>query len=81
MTKPPWLFWIFYPIESAMGISGILLGSVVVFVGLILIPILGLAIKDEKKLFRIVKTLVIMGLIVWAALMIYTFFSPVMKHI
>ena len=81
VTKPPWLFWIFYPIESAMGISGILVGSVIVFAGLILIPILGLTIKDEKKLFRIVRALVITGLIVWVALMIQTYFSPVMKHI
>jgi uncharacterized membrane protein YfcA len=81
VTKPPWLFWIFYPIESVMGIYGILVGSVVVFAGLILIPILGLTIKDEKKLFRIVRALVITGLIVWVALMIQTYFSPVMKHI
>lgn len=80
ITKPPWLFWLFYPIESAMGIAGILLGSGVIAVGLILIPILGLTIKEEKKLFRTVKVIVIAGLIVWATSLIITYFSPVMNH-
>ena len=81
VTKPPWLFWIFYPIESAMGISGILVGSAVLFAGFLLIPVLGITIKDEKKFFRVVKVMIVIGLIVWAALMISTFFSPVMQHI
>lgn len=34
MTKPPWLFWIFYPLESALGIVGILVGSAVYLSGL-----------------------------------------------
>jgi len=81
VTKPPWLFWIFYPIESAMGIPGILVGSVALLTGLILIPVLGVTLTDEKKLLRVVKLLVVFGLIVWAALMISTYFSPIMKHI
>jgi ubiquinol-cytochrome c reductase cytochrome b subunit len=81
MTKPPWPFWLFYPIESAVGIVGILLGSVVVAFGLILIPILGMTIGDERKLFRVVNTVVIVGLIAWVALMVITYFSPVMQHL
>jgi ubiquinol-cytochrome c reductase cytochrome b subunit len=81
ITKPPWLFWIFYPIESAIGIIGILLGSGVIAIGLILVPILGLAISEEKKLFSVVRTIVIAGLIIWIVLLVITFFSPVMKHI
>jgi ubiquinol-cytochrome c reductase cytochrome b subunit len=80
ITKPPWLFWFFYPVESAIGIVGILLGSGVIAVGLIIIPILGLAISEEKKLFRLVNTIVIVGLIAWAVSLIITYFSPVMKH-
>jgi len=81
VTKPPWLFWIFYPLESAMGISGILVGSLILGAGLLLIPILGIMVKNEKKLFTATRILVIVGLIGWVALMITTFFSPVMKHI
>jgi ubiquinol-cytochrome c reductase cytochrome b subunit len=81
VTKPPWVFWFFYPIESALGLAGILLGSAVIFMGLILIPILGLTIGEEKSLFRVVNTTVIVGLIVWLALLVITYFSPTMKHL
>ena len=81
MTKPPWPFWVFYPIESALGMVGILLGSVVVSFGLILIPILGMTIGEERKLFRVVNTVVVVGLIAWLALMVITYFSPVMQHL
>ena len=80
VTKPPWPFWIFYPVESALGIVGILIGSVVVGAGLILIPILGAVIGSEAKLFKITRTLVGFGLVSWVILMIITYFSPVMKH-
>jgi sterol desaturase/sphingolipid hydroxylase (fatty acid hydroxylase superfamily) len=60
---------------------GILLGSVVVSFGLILIPILGMTIGEEKKLYRVVNTVVIVGLIAWLALMVITYFSPVMQHL
>jgi ubiquinol-cytochrome c reductase cytochrome b subunit len=81
MTKPPWPFWVFYPIESAVGMVGILLGSVVVSLGLILIPILGMTIGEEKKLYRMVNTVVVVGLITWLALVVITYFSPVMQHL
>jgi ubiquinol-cytochrome c reductase cytochrome b subunit len=81
MTKPPWLFWVFYPIESALGIVGILLGSVVVFIGLIFIPILGLIIGKERVLFRVVNVIVIVGFIAWLAMLIITYFSPTMQHL
>ncbi len=81
MTKPPWLFWLFYPIESAMGIIGILVGAMLVALGLLLIPILGMAIGEEKRLYRVVNTIVLIGLIVWLGLMVITYFSPVMQHL
>jgi ubiquinol-cytochrome c reductase cytochrome b subunit len=81
MTKPPWLFWIFYPLESLIGIGGILLGTVVLSIGLILIPILGLTISNEKTLLRTVNIIVIIGLISWLALLAITFFSPTMQHL
>ncbi|MBW1960359.1 MAG: cytochrome bc complex cytochrome b subunit [Deltaproteobacteria bacterium] len=58
VTKPPWLFWIFYPIESAIGIVGILVGSIVFLGGLILVPILGHLIEDENRLYKVINGLV-----------------------
>ena len=81
VTKPPWVFWIFYPIESVIGIPGILLGTAVLSIGLILIPIFGLIINEEKMLFRTVRIIVIAGLITWIVLLIITYFSPAMQHI
>lgn len=81
VTKPPWLFWIFYPLESSLGIVGILIGSAVVSAGLILIPILGIVIGSEAKLFKITRTLVGIGLAAWVILLTITYFSPVMKHL
>jgi len=80
ITKPPWLFWIFYPLESAIGISGILIGSIILFIGLILIPVLGFTISNEKALFKTVNTIVIAGLMAWFTMLVITFFSPVMQH-
>jgi ubiquinol-cytochrome c reductase cytochrome b subunit len=81
MTKPPWLFWVFYPLESLIGISGILLGTVVLSIGLILIPILGLTIANEKTLLRTVNIIVVIGLISWLAMLVITYFSPTMQHL
>jgi ubiquinol-cytochrome c reductase cytochrome b subunit len=81
ITKPPWPFWIFYPIESAIGMVGILVGSAVVSFGLIMIPILGATIGEERKLYRVVNAIVVFGLIAWVALMVITYFSPVMQHL
>lgn len=81
VTKPPWVFWILYPIESLVGISGILLGTAVLACGLILIPVLGLTIRDEKKLFRTVRILVVIGLISWIAMIAITYFMPTMQHL
>jgi ubiquinol-cytochrome c reductase cytochrome b subunit len=80
-TKPPWVFWYFYPIESLMGMGGILFGSVVIAIGFLLIPILGFFVKEEKRLVRMVNTIVVVGLIVWLALLVITYFSPTMKHL
>jgi len=81
VTKPPWVFWIFYPIESAIGIPGILIGTAILSIGLILIPIFGLIINEEKILFRTVRIVVIIGLIIWFVLLVITYFSPVMQHL
>jgi quinol-cytochrome oxidoreductase complex cytochrome b subunit len=80
MTKPAWIFWIFVPFENLFGIPGILIGSAVVAGWLLSFPILGLVIRDEKRLFRTVYVLVAIGLIFWIAMMIYTYLAPAMSH-
>jgi hypothetical protein len=80
MTKPAWIFWFFVPFENLFGIPGILIGSAVVAGWLLSFPILGLVIRDEKKLFRTVYVLVAIGLIFWIAMMIYTYLAPAMSH-
>lgn len=40
VTKPPWMFLPFYPLEDVFGIQGLLLGGVVVFGLLALVPFL-----------------------------------------
>jgi quinol-cytochrome oxidoreductase complex cytochrome b subunit len=81
MTKPPWLFWIFYPVESALGIVGILVGSAAAFIWLLSIPVLGLFVSEERKLFRISNVIIVIGLITWVALLVITYFSPTMQHL
>jgi ubiquinol-cytochrome c reductase cytochrome b subunit len=81
VTKPPWVFWVFYPLESAFGMPGVLLGTAIFSIGFISIPILGLIINDEKKLLRTVNIVAIVGLITWIALLIITYFSPTMQHL
>ena len=63
-----------------MGISGILLGTVVLSIVLILIPALGLTILNKKNLFRIVNTIVIVGLCIWLSQLVITYFLPTMQH-
>ncbi len=64
-----------------MGIPGILFGSAVIAIGFIIIPIVGLLVKEEKRLVRVVNTIVIVGLIIWLALLVITYFAPTMKHL
>jgi ubiquinol-cytochrome c reductase cytochrome b subunit len=80
MTKPAWPFWLFVPFENLIGVGGILLGSVIVGIYLLVFPILSLVIRGEKTLFRTVYVIVAIGLIIWFALMITTYVSPVQSH-
>jgi len=80
ITKPAWPFWLFVPFESLIGVGGILLGSVIVGVYLLVFPILDFIIRKEKPFFRTVNILVAIGLIIWVTLMIVTYVSPVQSH-
>jgi len=80
MIKPAWPFWLFVPFENLIGVGGILLGSVIVGVYLLVFPILNLIIRSEKPFFRTVYVLVAIGLIIWFTLMIVTYLSPVQSH-
>jgi ubiquinol-cytochrome c reductase cytochrome b subunit len=79
-TKPAWPFWIFYPLEGVMGIRGILVGSFVILFALIMIPFLGLIIRHEKRRYLVANLIVTGGVITWIALLVITYFSPVVKH-
>lgn len=80
VTKPAWPFWLLFPFENLIGIAGILFGSVIVGAYLLVFPVLGLVIRGEKKLFRTVYAIVSVGLIIWFALMIIAYISPVQSH-
>ena len=80
MTKPAWPFLVFVPLENLIGIRGIPLGMAIVGAYLVLFPIIGLAIRNERKLFRTVYALVAAGLIFWGTMSIVTLVSPVQSH-
>ncbi|MBT3175839.1 MAG: hypothetical protein HOG03_16500 [Desulfobacula sp.] len=80
ITKPPWPFWIFYPIESVMGISGILIGSILVGAYLLSVPIFSMIISKEKTILKTVNIITIIALIIWFVMMVMTYLSPVMSH-
>jgi quinol-cytochrome oxidoreductase complex cytochrome b subunit len=80
MTKPAWPFLVFVPLENLIGIRGIPLGMAIVGGYLVLFPIIGLAMRNERKLFLTVYALVAVGLIFWGAMSIVTLVSPVQSH-
>jgi len=80
MVKPAWPFLVFVPLENFIGIPGIPLGMVIIAIYLLLFPILGLAIRNERKLFKTIYVLVAVGLLFWFAMMITTYVSPVQSH-
>ncbi len=80
-TKPPWPFWVFYPLEGVMGAGGILAGSFLILAGLLLVPSLGLVIRAERTRFLVGNLIVAAGVIVWFVLLLVTYLSPTMKHL
>jgi len=80
MTRPAWPFWFFVPFENLMGIPGILFGNAIIGAWLLSFPILGLIIKRERTLFRIVYALVAVGLVFWGAMMIAAYVMPTESH-
>ncbi len=80
-TKPPWPFWTFYPLESWLGIFGIVLGSALVILGFILVPVVDSLIRAERVKVIAVRALVVLGFTAWLILLIISYFSPVMKHL
>jgi ubiquinol-cytochrome c reductase cytochrome b subunit len=80
MLKPAWPFLVFVPLENLIGISGIPLGMAIVGGYLVLFPIIGLAMRNERKLFRTIYVMAAAGLIFWVAMSIVTLVSPVQSH-
>lgn len=80
-TKPPWPFWLFYPLEENIGVFGIVLGSLLTILWLILIPVLDALIPKERAKAVTVRTLITLGVLIWIVLLVITYFSPVMEHL
>ncbi|HZD60344.1 MAG TPA: hypothetical protein VE439_07825, partial [Anaerolineae bacterium] len=80
VTKPPWPFWAFVPLEELFGVSGILIGSIAILIGLILVPIIGSFIRQERTRFMVVNILLAIGVVTWLVLTIIGYLSPVEKH-
>ncbi len=80
MTKPAWPFMVFVPLENLIGIPGIPLGMAIVGGYLVLFPIIGLAMRNERKLFKTVYVIVAFGLLIWIAMTILAYVAPVQSH-
>lgn len=80
MTRPAWPFLVFVPIENLIGIPGIPLGMAIIAIYFLLFPIMGLVIRSERKLFKTVYAVVAAGLLLWFALSIIAYVSPVQSH-
>jgi quinol-cytochrome oxidoreductase complex cytochrome b subunit len=80
MTKPAWPFLVFVPLENHIGIPGIPIGMAIAGIYFLLFPIMGLAIRNERKLFKTVYVAVAIGLLFWFAMMIIAYVSPVQSH-
>jgi len=80
MLKPAWPFLLFVPFENLIGIPGIPLGMAIVGFYLLLFPVLGFALRNERKLFKTIYVLVAVGLLFWFAMMIITYVSSVQSH-
>jgi quinol-cytochrome oxidoreductase complex cytochrome b subunit len=80
MTKPAWPFLVFVPLENLIGIPGIPLGMAIVGIYFLLFPIIGLALRNERKLFKTVYVVVAVGLLFWFAMTIIAIVSPVQSH-
>lgn len=81
VTKPPWMFLPFYPLEDIFGIRGLLGGSILLFTLLALIPFVDLNpwLSPGKR-----RWIVIAGIILLAALIIaggYAWLSRPAPHL
>ena len=81
VTKPPWPFLWFYPIENWVGVGGILWAVAVIFVALLLVPALdrGPERAPARRLWVIIPAAVVVALIV--GLIVYAALTPVATHI
>ncbi|MGQ0669999.1 MAG: cytochrome b N-terminal domain-containing protein [Actinomycetota bacterium] len=81
VTKPPWPFLWFYPIENWVGVGGILWAVAVIFVALLLVPALdrGHERAPARRLWVIIPAAVVVALIV--GLIVYAALTPVATHI
>jgi len=80
MLKPAWPFLVFVPLENLIGIPGIPLGMAIIGFYFLLFPVMSLALRNERKLFKTVYVVVAVGLLFWFAMIIITYISSVQSH-
>ncbi len=81
VTKPPWMFLPFYPLEDLFGIKGLLVGSAVLFALLGLVPFVDRSawLSPRKRQWIIIGGTIL--LIVLIALGGYAWFSRPVPHL
>jgi ubiquinol-cytochrome c reductase cytochrome b subunit len=81
VTKPPWIFLPFYPLEDLFGIQGLLASSAILFALLALVPFVdrnNWLSPRKRRWIIIVGTILLVGLIILGS---YAWFSRPVPHL
>lgn len=81
VTKPPWMFLPFYPMEDLFGINGLLISSAVVFALLALVPFVDRSPWLSPRRRRWIVTSMTLLLIILIALGTYAWLSRPAAHL
>ncbi len=75
VTKPPWMFLPFYPLEDIFGIKGLLAGSTILFASLALVPLIdrSMWLSPRRRRWIIIAGVILLavmialGMFAWAS--------------
>ncbi|MHB8841882.1 MAG: cytochrome b family protein [Candidatus Aquicultor sp.] len=81
VTKPPWPFLAFVPLEGIFGVGALLIGSIAILIGLILIPVIGSLIQEDRTRFTVINRLLTIGIIFWLMLTLIAYLTPIVRHL
>ncbi len=76
VTKPLWPFLWIFAIEDFLGISGIFYGSIALFIGLMIVPLLDRSSEVHPRKRMFMMGLLIGVIILWIVLSIYGLIAP-----